>query len=307
MSTYKDGAFVFYRTSAACVPMLPSEIEWFAKMHSIPATIVPAYAGDRQQVSRAISQVSGHVAKKGWELTSIKTGRHEVVYGISAVAKDQERERVDFTFDDRLRWSGQHGNGKEVEGAHHIAHKVNTAYQALRGRVCPGDWTESLTTYLLTECQAFPFREDGRIYWVPPQTLGKLASLGAFLASVGINLVCCEVQSETKTVVTQAAAESLADKLQSLQEEVDAFDGNQKPSNYKRRIEEFQALRKRATTYHEALGIGVEQAQAILNILEGKVQGLLSIREATVLHRDGSTSSGPVSQSAVWEQEQFSW
>ena len=291
MTAYKDGAFVFHRASSACIPMLPSEIERLAAQHNLPASIVPQYAGDRAQVSRAISATTSRAQKQGWQLTSIKTGRHEVVYGISLIERDQTLERVDFTFDARLRWSDEAGNGQYVEGTHQIACDVDTAYQAIRGRICPGDWTDALTTYLVGECAAFAFREDGRVYWCPSTTMHTLAALGAFLEQVGISLVVCEVESETRTVVQQAAQESLADRLQQLQDEVSNFDGKQKPSNYKRRIEEIVGLRKRATVYAEALQVGVDQAQAILAQLEAQVQTLLDVRENTVVHRSGAVSA----------------
>ena len=322
---FSNGAFVFYRVGAQCQPMIPHEIEQLAAQHNLPASITPQYAGDRQQVSRAISTTSSKAQKGGWQLTSIKTGRHEVVYGISLIERDQALERVDFTFDARLRWSDEGGNGQYVEGSHQIAYDVDTAYQAIRGRICPGDWTEALTNYLVGECQAFAFREDGRVYWCPSSHMGQLAPLSAFLAQVGISLVVCEVEAATRTVVQQAAQESLADRLQALQDDVAAFDGKQKPSNYKRRIEEIVELRKRATVYHEALQVGVDQAQSILHTLEAQVQELLDIRENTVVHRSGAVSAvgmpgsgsvdtlagafgGTPSPTAAWAtQPAFSW
>ena len=115
---YENGAFCFWRTTPTMQPMTPAEIERLAAQHNLPASIVPQYAGDRQQISRAIGAVSSKASKGGWQLTSIKTGRHEVVYGISAIEKDQAQERVDFTFDDRLRWSDEGGNGQHIEGMH---------------------------------------------------------------------------------------------------------------------------------------------------------------------------------------------
>ena len=291
MPKFAHGIFCFYRVSAQCQPMTPAEIERLAAQHNLPASIVPQYAGDRQQISRAIGAVSSKASKGGWQLTSIKTGRHEVVYGISAVEKDQAQERVDFTFDDRLRWSDEGGNGQHIEGMHAVAKEVETAYQGIRGRICPGDWTEALTTHLVGTCQAFPFREDGRVYWCPASHMAGLSTLGAFLRQVGIDLVVCEVETETREVIQQAAQESLADNLQMLQDDVAQFDGRQKPSNYRRRIEEIVQLRKRATVYHEALQVGVDQAQTILTKLEEQVKELLDCRESTVVHRNGYTSA----------------
>jgi hypothetical protein len=297
--------------------MLPSTIAHVAAQHAIPSSIVPQYAGDRQQVSRAISQVSSHLSRQGWVLTSITMARHEVVYGISAVQKDQQRERVDHTFDDRLRWSDEGGNGAHVEGQHPIALAVDQAYQALRGHICPGDWTEALSQYLIGICQAFAFREDGRVYWVPPAGVPKMAALQQFLSAVGIALVVCEVEAQAKASVQHAAGESLADQLASLQAAVVAFDGKQKPSNYARRIEEIETLRKRATTYREVLGLGVSEAQAILDHLDQTTRGMLDLRLETVVHRKSETaavagSAAPGLGSRMlpdqaWQQESFAW
>ena len=286
---YADGAFCFYRTSAACQPMFLSNIERLATRHGISTSMIPAYAGDRAQVSRAILAVSGKIARK-WKLTGIKTGSHEVVHGISAVRIDQQNEKCTFPQEDCLRWSDEGGNGQYIEGQHPVACAVNAEYQSIKERICPGDWSETLKNYLLDECQAFPFREDGRVYWIPPQTLAKLAPLTAFLADVGISLVVCEVETQARTIVQQAASESLQDKLTALKDEVDAFTGDEKPSNMKRRIGELEKLRRRAQTYQDALGIGVDQAQAVLDTLQGHVERLLGTRQATVVHRNGNRS-----------------
>ena len=286
---YTNGAFVFYRAGSACQPMLPDEIERLAQQYSLPTSIIPQYAGDRQQVSRAINKTKAGLAKQGFTLTALVTRDHEVRYRINALHK--ENEQGDMPYEALVTWTDEHGNGQCIEGTHQIACDVNNAFQAIRGRICPGDWTDALAYYLVSECQGFAFREDGRVYWIPEAHLPRLVPLMAFLAQVGISLVVCEVEAEVRTVVQQAAQESLADKLQTLQEDVAAFDGTQKPSNYKRRIAEIVTLRKRATVYAEALQVGVDQAQAILTQLEDQVQTLLDVRENTVVHRNGHVSA----------------
>ena len=286
---YHNGAFVFYRVGAQCQPMTPAEIERLAAQHSLPSSIVPQYAGDRAQVSRAISQVKSGLARKGYALTALTTKDHEVRYRINRTERDQIHG--DMPYESTFRWTDEHGNGAYIERTHHVAAEVDIAYQAIRGRICPGDWTAALTGYLVHECYAQPMREDGRIYYVPAKAVYTLAPLAAFLASVGISLVCCEIEPESIQVVQQAAQEGLAEQLQALQDAVTAFDGKQKPSNYRARIEEIVQLRGRAMTYRDALGIGVEQAQRILDQLEAQVQALLDLRETTVVHRNGHVSA----------------
>ena len=292
MSTkYQNGAFCFTRISNQYTPLTPADIARLAGKHGIDPSICPQYAGDRQQVSRAITHAKAGLKREGWLLTDIKTTQHEVLYGISSIEKDQALERVDHSFVDRVRWTDEGGNGAHIHGSHHAAQQADTAYQALRGRICAGDWTSTLTDYLLRTCYAQPMRESGVIYWVPPPNVSQLHTLTAFLKDVGISLIICEIEADTMPVIQQAAQEGLADQLAELEAKVAAFSGEEKPSNYKHRLEEFQALRARCLVYRASLGIGVEQAQAMLDSLEAQVSRLLDIRENIVVHRSGKSSA----------------
>ena len=290
MSTQKftNGSFVFYRTSSACQPMTPHQIEALVQKHSLPSTMVPEYAGDRAIVARSIAHVQPKAGREHWLLRPIRQTGTEIVYGIVYEQKDTLTETLAHSFDSTLRWTSDNGNGIHVTGDHYVAQSVDNQYQQWRGLIMAQDWALSITNYLTQTCQGQAMREDGRVYWIPPQTLHYVQVLSAFLSDVGISLVVCEVESESKTVVQQAASEGLADQLSALEQEVDAFDGKQKPSTYKSRIVEYESLRKRALTYRDALGIGVDHAQAMLDTLEQKVQDFLTLRETTIIHRDGT-------------------
>jgi hypothetical protein len=84
------------------------------------------------------------------------------------------------------------------------------------------------------------------------------------------------------------AQDSLAEQIAALEAEAAAFDGTQKPSTYERRLGEYQRLRERALLYRDALGLGVERAEEVLEQLEQKVIAMLDLRHQTVVHRDGS-------------------
>ena len=297
MDKYSNGAFLFFRTGAQCVPLTPLEVEARATQHGIAQTIVPAYAGDRQAVSRAISQVSAHLSRQGWLLRPITQTRHKVVYGIVREEKNQVSETLDHNHSDNLEWCDEHHNGHYVHGTHEIARRVDSAYQELRGKIVSGDWSETITHYLIDICLAQAIRDDGRVYWVAPAHLTAVRQLQPFLESVGISLVVCEVESEAKTVVQQAAQEGLAAQLQTLQDEIAAFDGQQKPTTYRLRVEALQALRKRATVYSSTLGIATDQVQAMVDQLERTTQDMLHVRELTVVHKSGSSPGGTAHRS----------
>jgi hypothetical protein len=128
------------------------------------------------------------------------------------------------------------------------------------------------------------------VYYIPPQRLREVQTLATFLQAVGLQLLICELEPEAVAVVQQAASETLAQQLETLQAQVNAFDGTQKPSNYQTRIAEIVALKSRAEAYKGALGIGVEHAQALLAQLEAQVSQLLDVRQQTVVHRSGKVS-----------------
>lgn len=286
---YTDGAFCFYRATAKSAHD-PQTIATLALQHGVPASIIPPYAGDRQQVSRAITATASKGSRQGWLLRPIKQSRTEVCYGIVREEKDQHAERLRHTQESTAEWTAEHGNGAHVTGSHPLAQQIDAEYQAIRGKILPGDWTSTLTDYLTTDCQATAMREDGRVYWIPPQCVAQAHVLRDFLAEVGIALVLCEIEAQARATVVQAVQESLAEQLQALEDQAAAFSGDEKPSNYKRRLEEYASLRKRATTYRDSLGIGIEQAQRVLDRLEEEVGMMLDIRQHTVIHRDGGSS-----------------
>lgn len=286
MPTYHDGAFLFFRPQSTLEPMFPEAIDRLADDHGISRTVTPAYAGDRTAAGRALAAESVQLAKQGWLLRPILQHKAKFVFGIVKEEKNQAERRLTHSHQHCLEWDIEDSNGAHITGAHPLVPQIDQRYQELRGKVTATDWTSALMQYLVTECHAQAMRSDGRVYWVSPHTLPRIAQLATFLEVVGIDTLICEVAAEHKVIVQTATTESIAEQLQALQEEVAAFDGTQKPSTYKARIVAYQALRKRATLYRETLGIGVEQAETLLKELEDKVKGLLEIRSKTTIHRD---------------------
>ena len=143
------------------------------------------------------------------------------------------------------------------------------------------------------------FREDGRVYWLPPQSLTEVRRLQGFLNDVGMTLVVAEVEAETTGAVTEVVSESVADQVHKLTLEVAEFDGTQKPSTYVRRLEEYQSLRGKCVLYRDALGVGVDEAERALTELEGKVEAMLNVRTKSVVHRDGSMDTPKAAPTAI--------
>lgn len=282
---FATGAFVFARPRGL-QPRDPEELHPLARQHGIDPQFVPEYAGDRVAIGRALTQASSGLGREGFLLRPIKRTAAEVVYGIVREQRDEADERLEHEFEATVAWAAE-PNPETVKGDHQIAQRVRDAYRDLRCKVVADDWSASITAYLESH-DAAPVRGDGRVYWIPPQRLAEVRTFGAFLADVGIDLVLCEIEAESHTVVQAVAQESLADQLQTLQAEAAAFDGTQKPSTYTRRLEEYQRLRERAVLYRDALGVGFEQAQSVLVDLEKKVTAMLEVRSAMVVHRDGT-------------------
>jgi len=283
---FSTGAFVFTR-ARGLQPRDPTELHPLAAQHNLPESIIPTYAGDRAAIGRAIAQTSSGLHREKILLRPIRRNSSEVIYGV--VREHHSEEKLQHDHQATVTWSSA-PEPAIVTGDHPIARRVADAYQDLRGKIVAEDWSSTITSFL-EQHDAARIRGDGRVYWVPPQRVDAVKKLGAFLAEVGIDLILCELEPETKSVVEAVAQESLDEQLDKLQAEVTAFDGTQKPSTYQRRLDEYQRLRQRATLYKDALGVGVERAGLVLDELEQKVQAMLDIRQNTVIHRDGSTST----------------
>lgn len=293
MSKLKNGAFCFFRNSNV-LPMSPELVKELAKKYQVDEAIVPEYAGDRMAFSRAIQASSMALGKRGVLLRPInKNSSSKAVYGIVLEERNAEAEELKHIFNssnDKITWLEDQPNDVISNGHNPVAEEVNNQYQRLKSKVTSADWTSAITNYLLYHCAATSYRDDGRVYWIPPQEIEKVSKLRTFLAVIGVSMALCEVEPEVRESVKEAAQESLADKLASLKVEADSFCGVEKPSTYTKRIEEYRALKQRATMYKEALGVGVGTVTEVLNKLEEKVSKLLDVRSSLVIHRDGTTS-----------------
>lgn len=286
---YTNGAFVFAR-ARSLQPHDPIALRILAEQHGIDPALVPDYAGDRATVTRAIQRVSVGLIRQHVLLRPIKRTPTEVVYGIVRERANESEERLDHTFDSTVRWDAEPNPGL-VGGTHPIAERVRREYATLRDRVVADDWAPAITAALM-KLGAAAVRDDGRVYWCPPQKLAEVRKLAGYLREVGIDIVVCDVEAEARTVVQDVAQVSLDEELERLAAEVDAFDGKQRPGTYELRLEQFQQLRQRANLYRDALGVGVERTQAVLNALEAKVERMLDVRLNTRVKRDGTVVEG---------------
>ena len=291
---FTTGAFVFTR-ARGLQPRDPDDLQPLATQHGLPSNLVPSYAGDRAAIGRAVAQTSSGLHREGFLLRPIRRTSSEVVYGIVREQKDESGRTLDHQQEGTVSWAAE-PDASLVQGDHPIARRVADNYALLRGKITSEDWSGTITAFLESH-DAARIRGDGRVYWVPPQRVEAVKQLGAFLAEVGIDLILCELEPETKAVVQAVASESIEDQLDKLQAEVVNFDGTQKPSTYQRRLDEYQRLRLRATLYRDALGVGVDRARLVLDELEQKVTSMLNIRRQSTVHKDG-TISGPAAMAS---------
>jgi len=286
---FASGAFTFTR-ARGLEPKRPEDIIPLAEKHGFSESIIPPYAGDRAAIGRAIQATSCGLYREGFLLRPIRRTSTEVVYGIVAERKNDAEEKLDHEHMATIVWRAE-PDSSVVVGDHAIARRVAENFEKLRGKLVAEDWSATVTREL-ENLGAVPFREDGRIYYCPPQHLDTVARFGKFLGEVGVTLVMAEIESETMPVVTEVVTENMSDQLDKLAAEVAQFDGKQKPSTYKRRLSEYQQLRERAILYRDALGVGVEKTEVALEELEHKVSSMLDLRQQTVVRRDGSVD-GP--------------
>jgi hypothetical protein len=283
---FANGAFVFSR-ARGLRPIKPEDVEPIALRHGYDTSIVPAYAGDRAAIGRAIARTDTVIVGTQYLLRPIKRTQTEVVYGIVHERRDGEAH-LDHQHEATLRWTAE-PHPEFVKGDHTLARRVHLKYAELRGKLVADDWT-AFVGEQLDQLGAAAMRDDGRVHWLPPQSLDAARKLQAFLSEVGVTLILAEVAAENAAVVTEVVAESLDDAIHKLELEVREFDETQKPSMFMKRLETYQALRERALLYKSALGIGTERAEQVLGELEKRVSGMLDVRQGMTVHRDGRVS-----------------
>jgi hypothetical protein len=144
------------------------------------------------------------------------------------------------------------------------------------------DWSAATTSFLLAHDAA---RIRSGVFWVPPQQLSDVQCFVSLLGEVGVDLVLCEIEAESRQVVEAVAHQTLEEQIEQLRLEAAQFDGTQKPTTYSRRLEHYQRLRSRAVLYREALGVGIDAAESVLSELEHKVTTMLDVRKMTVMSR----------------------
>ena len=62
---FTTGAFVFTR-ARGLQPRDPDDLQPLASQHGLPGDIIPAYAGDRAAIGRAIAQTYSGLHRKGF-------------------------------------------------------------------------------------------------------------------------------------------------------------------------------------------------------------------------------------------------
>lgn len=292
---FSNGAFCFI-TARGLLPADPEAIKAKARELGLEDSLVPEYAGDRTTVSRVISKVAPLASRVHHYLLrpiSAPKCRTEAVYGIVHESKNAAAKSLAHHFEATVEWKE---GDDSMKGDHPIARLCDVEYRALKGKIVSDDWTGTVTSYISGACYGTAMRDDGRVYWIPPQMVAKVETLKSLLAAVGIYVVLCEINSGDsmgipQAAVKQAAELSLSEQLEALRAEADAFDGKQNEKTYADRLEQYADMKRRATFYAEALGLAVDDAKAILTTLERKVDVLLDVRSRTTIKRPRKNKS----------------
>lgn len=220
VDTFRDGAFVVWNTRLHSPAMDPQDVRDMALAAGLPEEIVPDYAGDRAIISRVIDGNASKYKRKGWVLSALKRSGTKVLLTIHAANKDIEARETDLPQVGTLEWTAEpkedqttsHYNG--IVSGHEVGRELDVTYQTLKGKITGTDWTSTLVSYLSNECYAQAWREDGRVYWVPPIGLSKVKELQSWLKSVGVSLAIAE--ESTPKYVTRCKRSSRPVSLTSL-------------------------------------------------------------------------------------------
>lgn len=294
---FSDGAFVIWNSRLNAAALDPQDVRDMALAYGLPESLVPEYAGDRAIVSRVIDRNASKLKRKGWVLSALKRHNNHVLLTIHKTDKDPDARLTDLPQVGTIEWLAEpkdnNGGGWDdsLRGDHEVAKLLNTEFQQLRGKIAGTDWSISLVGYLQSECAAVSWRDDGRVYWVPPYYIDRVKELQGFLKLVGVNLAIAEIDGEVKESVQEVVVESLNDQVENFLAEVEAFNGKQKPSTYQDRLEQYHTLVKKATVWketHKAAAGVYQDAIDKLELLSEKVDELLEERKQIRVKRDGT-------------------
>lgn len=290
--TYKNGAFVFWNNRLHSPAMDPADVVLMAEAAGLPASIVPDYAGDRQVLSRVIDGNASKLKRKGWVLSSLKRANNHLLMTVHETNKDPDARVTDLPQVGTIEWFAEQADpDNKVLSDHPVGEWLNHEYQQLRDKIVGQDWTSTLVAYLVNECYAVSFREDGRVYWVPPVGLAKVKELQSWIKQIGVNIAIAEIDADVQDSVQEVVRESLFDQLESLKSEIDNFNGRQKPSTYSDRIDQLHTLRKRAIVFTETLtDLRDESAELLSSIdtMDNSVEKMLEERKQIRVKRDGT-------------------
>lgn len=303
---YSDGAFVVWNARLKSEALDPEDVRSMALAAGLPESIVPEYAGDRQIVSRVLNGHSAKLKKLGYVLSPLKRTKSHVLMSIHETSRDIEARETELPQTATLEWTPETGGIISPEG-HDVAVYLDGKYQELLGKITGTDWSSTLTDYLVVECYAQAWRDDGRVYWIPPIALNKVRELQDWLGALGVSLAIAEIDGAVRDSVVEVVETSLVDQLDELQNEVDNFNGLQKPSMYVDRIEQYHDLRKRVIVHTETLGIAKATAGAMLDKLEAmsdQVEEHLEYRQTIRVKRDGTVEDLPQATQQVESTEE---
>lgn len=287
---FSDGAFVMWNARLKAAALDPNDVKDMALAAGLPESIVPEYPGDRQIVSRVLDRNASKIRRQGYVLSKLKRTQSHVLMTIHETSRDVEHRQTELPQAGTLEWTPETGAIVSPEG-HPVADWLDYHYQELLGKISGTDWSTTLVSYLVNECYAQAWRDDGRVYWVPPAGLDNVKALQDWLKAVGVSLAIVEIDTSVKDSVVEVVESSLVDQLDELQAEVDGFDGLQKPSTYSDRLDKYHDLRKRVIVHCETLGIAKTTAGKLLSKLEDmevKVTEHLTHREKVRVKRDGT-------------------
>ena len=171
---YASGAFVFTRPRGLR-PTPPDQVLALADKHGLDHAIIPTYAGDRAAIGRAIQHTSAGLIRESILLRPIKRTSAEVVYGIIRESRNEVLDTVSHRQEGTLQWR-RSPNPELIVSDHPVVNRVLAVYLAVRGMIVTEDWSPAISRFLEDQ-HGTAIRKDGRVYWLPPQSLPAVRQL----------------------------------------------------------------------------------------------------------------------------------
>jgi len=249
------------------------------------AQLAPEHLPDPPTIERALKAAVRECAV-GQADRLIRLGKEDEAEIVFAIVRETKHSDGSVSYQQETRIildRRSEAVSSDIDG-HDLASIITTRFAELRTTHTPDDIRRAMMK-TLDACAAVTLRDHGGIYWVPAPYAVLIRRLQGAIERIGssrVYLLPVHESVDANRTLGDAAKLAIEDELVQLKAEVEGFVASppERPSTLARRLDAFEALKVRASLYHEVLQVHVTDLEKTLAVLAETVEDLLHHRTA---------------------------